>query len=223
MALGLGLMFGIRLPLNFNSPYKSSSIIDFWRRWHMSLSSWLRDYLYIPLGGSRRGLPRTIAALAATWLLGGLWHGMAAHFMVWGAYHGLMVSAGRYFETTAIRRRKPLPDWAKIACTFIIVVFGWVLFRTPSLDKAWIIWGRMLSPLGARFWDGVASFGWPVPAFLLLATAAHLLTYRLYGANPDRSLMLEWPYPLRLSTLAVLAIVCLVFSGDSRSFIYFQF
>ncbi len=133
MAIGLGLLFGFTFPINFNSPYKSESITDFWRRWHISLSSWLRDYLYIPLGGNRGGALKTARNLLLTMLLGGLWHGAAWTYVLWGAWHGLWLGFERW-----IGKRSPLfflPRVTRRALTFLVVTLGWLLFEARSLDQ----------------------------------------------------------------------------------------
>ncbi|BBE35469.1 MBOAT family O-acyltransferase [Sphingosinicella microcystinivorans] len=138
MAIGAARLFGIRLPLNFNSPYKAANIIDFWRRWHMTLSRFLRDYLYVPLGGNRKGRARRHANLLATMLLGGLWHGAGWTFVVWGALHGafLIVNhAWRRFVPAALAGARLYPAAAWLL-TFLVVVAAWVPFRAPTLDGA---------------------------------------------------------------------------------------
>jgi alginate O-acetyltransferase complex protein AlgI len=132
MAVGLGYLFGLRIPQNFNAPYRASNIADFWRRWHMSLSSWLRDYLYIPLGGNRHGISRTYFNLMVTMLLGGLWHGANWTFVIWGAYHGLLLCLERLGGRWIQRVPAHLARWS----TFLLVVIGWVLFRSDNLDVA---------------------------------------------------------------------------------------
>ena len=132
MAVGLALMLNIRIPFNFDSPYKARSIAEFWRRWHITLSSFLRDYLYIPLGGNRKGLVRTMANLMVTMLLGGLWHGAGWTFILWGAWHGLLLSVNHAWRRTALRTR-PFMAWAM---TLVAVVIGWVVFRAPTMEAA---------------------------------------------------------------------------------------
>src|SRR5213078_193112 len=133
MAIGLALLFGIRLPVNFRSPYKASSIIEFWRRWHITLSRFLRDYLYIPLGGNRRGRVRTYVNLLVTMLLGGLWHGAAWRFVLWGGMHGTGLAVERWWDerrgTTAVHR-----PWLRWLLTFHMVCLAWVFFRADGLD-----------------------------------------------------------------------------------------
>ena len=147
MAIGLGNMFGLRLPENFNRPYSAVSVTDFWRRWHMSLSRWFRDYLYVPLGGNRGGTVKTYRNLVIVFLLTGLWHGAAWTFVVWGCYHGAWLiierSTGLAKSTRLVVPRR--------AITFVIVIIGWVVFRSGSLPEA----GRMLSAmLTPHFVDG---------------------------------------------------------------------
>jgi len=132
MAIGLGLMFNIRIPINFDSPYKAISIIDFWRRWHITLSNFLRDYLYIPLGGSRRGQVRRYANLMTTMLLGGLWHGAGWTFVVWGGMHGAYLCINHGWR----KLNFSLPKWLGWAITFVAVIFSWVLFRAVTFHDA---------------------------------------------------------------------------------------
>ena len=134
MAIGLGLMLGFVFPKNFDSPYLSQSITEFWRRWHLSLSNWLRDYLYVPLGGNRKGPVRTYVNLALVMLLGGLWHGASWNFIIWGGIHGGMLVLERLQGKDAFYRRMPGP--CRIAMTFFIVLIGWVFFRAPDLGSA---------------------------------------------------------------------------------------
>jgi alginate O-acetyltransferase complex protein AlgI len=134
MAIGLGLMMGFVFPKNFDDPYRSQSLTEFWRRWHISLSTWLRDYLYIPLGGNRKGPRRTYVNLFIVMLLGGLWHGAAWTFVIWGALHGALLMAER------LRGARPaywgLPPWARVAATFVLVLITWVFFRSADVAAA---------------------------------------------------------------------------------------
>ncbi|MEO7653692.1 MAG: MBOAT family O-acyltransferase, partial [Bryobacteraceae bacterium] len=139
------LMFGIRLPVNFRSPYRATSIIDFWRRWHVTLSRFLRDYLYIPLGGNQKGAGRTYINLALVMLLGGLWHGANWTFFVWGAIHGTILAMERWGGKHAVYGRLPRP--ARVALTYILVLVTWVFFRATSLSGA-------LDYLGSMFGRG---------------------------------------------------------------------
>jgi D-alanyl-lipoteichoic acid acyltransferase DltB (MBOAT superfamily) len=152
MAIGLGRIFGIRLPLNFHSPYKATSVVDFWRRWHMTLSRFLRDYLYIPLGGSRKGPVRRYVNLLATMGLGGLWHGAGWNFALWGLLHGLFLCANHAWAALAARlgldpERAGRPRrMAACAATFLAVTAAWVFFRATTFGGA----GRVLSAMAGR-------------------------------------------------------------------------
>ena len=132
MAIGLGLMFNIKLPINFNSPYKAISISDFWRRWHITLSNFLRDYLYIPLGGSRRTELRCCSNLMITMLLGGLWHGAGWNYVIWGGLHGVYLSINHWWRKLNI----PMPKVLAWVITFIAVIISWVLFRGQNIQDS---------------------------------------------------------------------------------------
>src|SRR5471032_775153 len=130
-------MFGVRLPVNFDSPYKAASLIEFWRRWHMTLSRFLRDYVYVPLGGNRHGKATQLLAVLATMVLGGLWHGAAWTFVAWGAFHGALLCVNHAWRS--MRARAPLSElqiWGNRILVFLAVVVGWVLFRADSLHAA---------------------------------------------------------------------------------------
>ena len=133
MAIGLAAIFGFCLPKNFNAPYTATSITDFWRRWHMSLSHWFRDYLYIPLGGNQRGTRRTYYNLMLVFILCGLWHGSQWNFALWGLYHGFFLVFERARTRPLMRH---LPEFCSQGASFIIVVFGWVIFRAASVPRA---------------------------------------------------------------------------------------
>lgn len=157
MAIGLGLMLGFVFAKNFDSPYLSASITEFWRRWHISLSSWLRDYLYIPLGGNRLGEGRTYINLMLVMLLGGLWHGSSWNFLIWGAIHGGMLAFERAQGKQSVYAG--LPHGLKVMITFIIVCIAWVFFRAPDLGSALAYCGSMFglaeSTVGAHLLGGL--------------------------------------------------------------------
>jgi alginate O-acetyltransferase complex protein AlgI len=146
MAIGLALMLGFVFPKNFDSPYKSQSITEFWRRWHISLSSWLRDYLYVPLGGNRRGRGRTYLNLMLVMLIGGFWHGAAWTFVIWGAMHGALLAAERVRGKAGLFGGVPAP--LRVATTFVLVLVTWVFFRAPDVGHAFRYLGDMVA-LGA--------------------------------------------------------------------------
>lgn len=213
MAVGLGRLFGINLPQNFNSPYKAVNISDFWRRWHISLSSWLRDYLYIPLGGSRRGNVRAYINLFLTMLLGGLWHGANWTFVVWGGYHGLLLAL--YKMTRAWCDR--LPVILQRAGTFLLVVVGWVFFRSPTFTTAGTVLRTMFSfgaPNAATVVGGVTTTILLLLAFCFLVTNFFPNTFQWRYSTKPR-------YAIAFAAVTVLA---LVFMNYKQSvFLYYQF
>jgi D-alanyl-lipoteichoic acid acyltransferase DltB (MBOAT superfamily) len=169
MAIGLALLFGIRLPINFNSPYQATSIADFWRRWHISLSAFLRDYLYIPLGGSRRGKARHYLNLFLTMLLGGIWHGAGWTFVIWGALHGLFLTVNHAWAEWR-RRRGSAADHGPAfrlgarALTLACVLLGWVFFRAASVPAAASVLQGLAGVNGVRLTPGLAALaGWQGP------------------------------------------------------------
>tara|TARA_R100000027_G_scaffold67402_1_gene65966 strand:+ start:10721 stop:12040 length:1320 start_codon:yes stop_codon:yes gene_type:complete len=166
MALGLGLMFGFVFPINFNSPYRSVSITDFWRRWHISLSSFLRDYLYIPLGGSRKGSSRTYVNLMIVMLLGGLWHGASWTFVAWGAWHGGWLALERFWRARV--GKTILPSYLAVPAVFVIASLGWVWFRSDSFAVAGEIF-RSLAGIGEVDSKALLLDGWIRQPYLLVS------------------------------------------------------
>ncbi|MFZ5781829.1 MAG: MBOAT family O-acyltransferase [Pseudomonadota bacterium] len=233
MAVGLALMFGVRLPFNFNSPYQATSIIEFWRRWHITLSHWLRDYLYIPLGGSRHGPVRRHVNLLITMLLGGLWHGAAWSFVLWGALHGAFLIVNHAWNglTARLAARRPvvLPPALAWALTFGGVALAWIFFRSPSLDHALAMLNGLVGSNGLHS-DRLASAIGPGKGFTLaLAAAIALLmpnTQQLIDGIGRSRLMphLRWS-PGRIWSAGLAALFMLAFTQMSavREFVYFQF
>ncbi|NBF41215.1 MAG: membrane-bound O-acyltransferase family protein, partial [Spirochaetes bacterium] len=252
MAIGLGLMIGFRFPENFDRPYTSRSITEFWRRWHMSLSRWLRDYLYIPLGGNRRGSRRTYANLLTVMVIGGLWHGAAWTFVLWGAWHGLWLAVERLVtrRREGRRREEPAPvaatgrapapadvgggaTRAAVAVTAVagniyamtLVLAGWILFRSPDLATAGDLAAGLVGVHGLGLSNAMA---WQVDG---LAVAALLLGVVLIYAGPalERSVRRPGTPVLALRTrdaavslLFIAGVVKLVAESYSP-FLYFQF
>ncbi len=219
MAVGLGRMFGFEFIKNFNDPYKADSITDFWRRWHISLSSFLRDYLYIPLGGNRRGHGRTYVNLALVMVLGGLWHGANWTFIIWGAYHGGLL----IFERWASRRSfmPSPPRWLRIGITFVLVLGSWVWFRAESVDSALkyftaMLGGRETSPtvtlLTAELMD---------PGNLAIMAAAVLVAMLPIQAH-EWSRNVTWPKTLLIVPTFAAGLMVMFFQ-TSNPFLYFQF
>lgn len=230
MAIGCALFFGIRLPQNFLSPYKAVSIQDFWRRWHITLSRWLRDYLYIPMGGSRCGTLRTLRNLFLTFLLGGLWHGAAWTFVLWGALHGAALAAHRVWSRVWMRRMPRLGGWL---LTFCFVDLAWVVFRAP--DFACVrkfgaaLAGRTGWGVGPAFREAMSaayrSFGtvplWGVGLFGLACLALALFAKNSTELSADA-------VPTRARTAACMALfglslALLLLPEKTSEFIYFQF
>ena len=211
MAIGLALMFGLRIPFNFNAPYRSLSIREFWRRWHMTLSRFLRDYLYIPLGGNRHGAVRQATNVIATMLLGGLWHGAAWTFVAWGGLHGVALAIDGAWDRAGLR----MPRLAAWALTMVFVMCGWMLFRSPDFTTA----ARVLQAMAG--WNGVGSVkladGWVVPVAAALA---------IFGPTTQRAaLELLRPSPWLAGTAGVVMALMLLLIGGRlpNEFIYFQF
>ena len=219
MAIGLGLMFGFVFPKNFDSPYLSQSITEFWHRWHISLSTWLRDYLYVPLGGNRKGPVRTYVNLFLVMLIGGLWHGAAWNFVIWGGLHGLLLAAERLRGKAALYGSLPRP--ARVALTFVIVLVTWVFFRAPDVPHA-------IAYLGDMF------------AFSQVQQGAGLLAGIVYGRYHLGTLLLAgaivwgapqtWDWTRRLTVpRAAIAVALLLLSAAVLTtqaynpFIYFIF
>ncbi len=216
MAVGLGLMLGFRFPQNFNSPYKSGSITEFWKRWHISLSSWLRDYLYIPLGGSRKGSVRTYVNLFLTMLLGGLWHGASWTFMLWGAYHGTLLALERMHGRQGFGWRLPRP--LQVAGTFVLVMFGWLLFRASSMQG----FTEMAKGLmGLRGWGAAFPLA---DAGALNWSALVFCTLLIFTAKNSWEVRWQPSWRLALGLVLLFGICVATFLVNTSSpFLYFQF
>jgi alginate O-acetyltransferase complex protein AlgI len=219
MAIGLGLMMGFVFARNFDSPYRADSITDFWRRWHISLSSWLRDYLYVPLGGNRKGPRRTYVNLALVMLLGGLWHGASWNFVLWGGWHGLWLALERVARKRGLLGFLPRP--LRVGATFLIVLFSWVLFRTEDLAGA------------GRYFGWLAGSGDTGSAAALLAGVIRQPYYLgvlaisalVVWAAPQSwtfTRELSWPRAAACAGLLVAALAALA-AQEFNPFIYFIF
>jgi alginate O-acetyltransferase complex protein AlgI len=219
MAIGLGLMLGFVFPKNFDSPYISQSITEFWRRWHISLSTWLRDYLYVPLGGNRKGETRTYINLFIVMLLGGLWHGASWNFVIWGGLHGSFLAFERMQGKTAPYWRLPAP--IRVAITFVLVLITWVFFRAPDLPSA----GRYLASMFgvADVHDGAGLIAGIVyqPYYLVTFAVAALVTWTA-PQTWDWSRTLTVPKAVAAAAAFALAAVMLT-TQAFNPFIYFIF
>lgn len=220
MAIGTALMLGIRLPINFMQPYGSSSIVEFWRRWHITLSRWLRDYIYIPLGGNRQGLARQVANVLATMVLGGLWHGANWTFILWGLLHGVAVSFVHALDRLRLGQIvRMLPRPILVFATFNFVVGGWILFRAADVSTALrVIEGPFVAPLG-----DLATFA-TLHGFQLVILAAFFLTHQWDNHRGIRRLVCRVPRGVFWPCLIVLWLSAIAVSaGSSANFIYFEF
>ena len=212
MAIGFALLLGFRLPANFAYPYGARSPAAFWRRWHVSLSNWFRDYVYLPLGGARRDAGRRTINLMTVFLLSGLWHGAAVHFVLWGAYHGIVVVVSKWLAP----RLPPLPRALGTALTLLAVTLGWALFRLDA-PTALTLAGRLFAP-AAREGLPYAHFALLVPlAGVALDHAVQL--YRVDDSGHPTLAGRRWP----VLVAAALLPLAVVFRGESQPFIYFQF
>ena len=217
MAVGLGLMMNIKFPANFMSPYKSRSITEFWQRWHITLSSWLRDYLYISLGGNRKGAFKTYRNLLLTMAIGGLWHGANWTYVVWGVMHGLVLTVERFFKDRgwAVISGK-YPPWI---LTFLFVSVAWVFFRSPDFHVATVWLGKVFLLNETWQWDVML-----IPArnkdrfFLMLAVGLGIAFF----AKNTWEIQFK-PSFLNAFILAFLFVLCLSYMGEESPFLYFQF
>lgn len=223
MAVGAALLFNIRLPWNFNSPYKAANIQDFWRRWHITLSRWLKDYLYIPLGGNRHGEGRTLGNLVLTFLLGGLWHGAAWTFVLWGALHGAALVVHRVWSKTGL----VLPRILGWFLTFCFVNLAWVVFRAPSMERLGVFCDAFSGRNGFAVRD---EFRDPFRDALLGSTRALVIglavCFLLAVFAPNSRAVLRWPERVKfwlavLLSMGAILFMCLPMAHPE--FIYSQF
>jgi alginate O-acetyltransferase complex protein AlgI len=245
MAVGLSLLIGVRLPFNFNAPYGALSIIDFWRRWHMTLSRFLRDYLYVPLGGNRHGTVRRYLNLLVTMLLGGLWHGASWTFVLWGGLHGMYLMVNHAWRNllerllgTAPSRLPRVARWAvsvaSLALTLLCVVIAWVFFRAPDLNSAMTVLNHMFT---ARHGTGELVAGPPMVTIALLVVSFAIamlgptsqrwidgrfaIALQRYSHGARRCLLLSALVGGEIALISILALISA--SRTSTEFIYFNF
>ena len=220
MAMGVARMFGFEMPMNFNLPYTAQSMTGFWQRWHISLSTWLRDYLYIPLGGNRRGNIRTYVNLFTTMLLGGLWHGASWNFVLWGGLHGFYLAIERTFNSG--NKRFPvvqgtLSAWGKSIIVFALTSITWVFFRSPSADITFQVFSKLMfiNPEGVAWFYGPALFFVPIVFFGGLIARMEK-PVEIFDFSPGK--------PISLAFIAFEFLIVFLFAADNASpFIYFQF
>jgi len=224
IAIGVALILGFRLPVNFNSPYKASGITDFWKRWHISLSQWLKDYVYISMGGNRKGKIRTYFNLMVTMLLGGLWHGASLRYIIWGGLHGLGLVIERIFSQ--IFRRSDKPGWilktVGIILTFHFVNFCWIFFRAGSMDDASTMIRQMINNFSPGSWQSVLPAYFSVFLVILTGYIIHFLPERVKEAY--RGLFIRVPLPVQLAFVFVVGLLLFQMrTTEVLPFIYFRF
>jgi D-alanyl-lipoteichoic acid acyltransferase DltB (MBOAT superfamily) len=214
MARGIARLMGFHMMLNFNNPYAATGLGDFWNRWHISLSTWFKDYLYFPLGGSRRGKARTYLNMFITMVVSGIWHGAAWTFIIWGALHALGRCLTREVEQTVFYQER-IPRLVKQILVFTFVTFTWIFFRAQSVEDAWIIISR------------IGTTGWQDPRFPLLMAGLILAVwlYQLLWTS-------RWALSRRFLDAAVVRVglvllmivyLLIVAQPSTKQFIYFQF
>ena len=224
IAIGVALLMGFRLPLNFNSPYKAANISDFWKRWHISLSRWLKDYLYIPLGGNRKGKIRTGINLMVTMLLGGLWHGAAFRFVIWGGLHGFALIINKIWQGifAGVNKRTRIARLAGILITFNFVSFAWIFFRAGSNKDAFVMLSQMFSSFNPGDYRAVLSAYMPVLILIASGYVIHFLPVSVKEAY--RGLFIRLPLVIKfLVVIGVCFVLHKVCSGPVQPFIYFRF
>ena len=220
IAIGLGLMLGFVFPKNFNFPYKSLSISDFWHRWHISLSSWLRDYLYIPLGGNRKGITRTYINLMLVMLLGGFWHGASWNFLIWGGIYGVFLVAERWARKNNVVRVR-IPTAVKWCYTYVVVLLAWVFFRASTLTEA------------VQYLSSMAGIGTP-PATSLMIDSVIYTPYHLLSLGVGAAVIAfapgacEWtrrltPWKFAATALLFVCSMAALTTQSYNPFIYFIF
>lgn len=216
IAVGAAFSLGFHLPDNFHAPYAARGLQDFWRRWHMSLSRWLKDYLYVSLGGNRRGRWKTARNLLLTMGLGGLWHGAGWTYVLWGVAHGLILGLERLLS---VRYLSKIPVSLHILGTFVLVTLLWVLFRSQDLDSAWLIYQQLID-LSQGTYQSFSQAEW-----LVMICGTGLFSYQFWRKDKHlNELILCVPSPVQAAALAtIIVLIPLVSTGDRHAFIYFQF
>lgn len=226
IAIGTAKLFGIKLMRNFYVPYFSRDIAEFWRRWHISLTTWFRDYVYIPMGGSRGSKAKIIRNTFVIFLLSGFWHGANWTFLAWGAYHALlflplilMGKNRRYRDTVAEGKWLPLlKEFGQMLLTFILVVIGWIIFRAESIGQAWDIFSQVFSSSLLSLPDAKGITGFSI-AICVMLVIEWIQRGRQHALDMDR---IPW-WPVRTITYFFIFFLIVTLGGHSENFIYFQF
>lgn len=222
IARGLGEWMGFSFVANFRRPYLADSPREFWRRWHISLSQWLRDYLYISLGGNRKGLTRTSVNLMATMVLGGLWHGAAWNFIIWGAYHGALLCINHVLTGVSGAARRPykpalLPWIARVCGMYVLTLLGWLLFRVRDMEQAY----EILANISSNF---VVTEEVPMFVVPVLALGLTMLVFQcVQESSGDELMVLKWPVVARWTLYSFIIFTVCIVGFSATPFIYFQF
>ena len=227
MAIGIALLLGFRFPMNFNAPYRSESITDFWRRWHISLSSWIRDYIYISLGGNRKGKLRQYINLIITMLLGGLWHGASLNFVAWGGMHGVALAVHKWLRENVFHHDKTYQStglrWLlSVLLTFHFVAFCWIFFRNNTFEASWVMITQVFTNFHPELFEQVVTGYWIVFAVMLFGYLTHFIPdsfQNLFVRVLERGSVVL----CALLIAAVIYLVIQVKSSEIQPFIYFQF
>ncbi|MCK5168719.1 MAG: MBOAT family protein, partial [Bacteroidales bacterium] len=231
IAIGVALLLGFRLPVNFNSPYKAMNITDFWRRWHISLSSWLRDYLYIPLGGNKKGKARMYVNIMITMLLGGLWHGASLRFVIWGGIHGvglvvhklwvkMNLSLSKYYTTRSTKN--VFYRFIPVFTTFHLVTFAWIFFRAETMDDAF----GMIKQITGNFQIGLIPVMISSYYKIFLITVLGFVIHWLPASFKENYRGWFIKSHVVIKALIVIIVIFILFqakSAEIQPFIYFQF
>lgn len=216
IAIGSAALIGFKLPENFNRPYVAKDVREFWSRWHISLSTWLRDYLYIPLGGSRKGSLRTKFNLMLTMLLGGLWHGASMNFLLWGLYHGILLIMAHQLASREKKIQNRMPNWMRSIVCFHLVLGGWLLFRVQSLADLQVFATGMVSN-----WTPESQTSGMFLLILALAATIHFSPRRISDSGRER--VAQSPAPALGLVYAVALVIFCAATTSTPSFLYFQF
>lgn len=226
MAIGIALLLGFHFPINFNSPYKSFSVTDFWHRWHISLSTWLRDYLYISLGGNRKGRFRTYLNLIITMLLGGLWHGASWNFIVWGGLHGVALAVNKFYRTVTSKARDWEPHGFRkligVIITFHFVCFAWIFFRNSTFEASMTMINQVFRNFTPQLFPQLVEGYWKVFILMGIGFLLHFSPDKWQDACSRGVTKL----PLLGKAVLLVALIYVVVqmkSTEIQPFIYFQF
>ena len=222
IAIGLAALFGYRFPINFNFPYISTSLTQFWQRWNMTLSAWLKDYLYIPLGGNRKGACRTYVNLFLVMFLGGLWHGADWKFALWGTLHGLVLAIERFVQHTSWGQKLYIPQWISIPYCFIVVSLLWTTFLMPDIDTVFLflrqVFNNFSAPISIILLD--------IHLFVILIFSIFIVIYHAWGwwrENKQKHIQRGHLSYIEACVYGIMIFLIITNPGNQAGFVYFQF